>query len=50
MLNHRKTDEEIAKEVIQGKWGNGKERQKKLEQEGYDYKKIQKIVNELIKK
>jgi len=45
----RKTNEEIAKEVINGKWGNGSERKKRLEAEGYDYSAIQKIVNKLLK-
>ena len=40
----------IAKEVIVGKWGNGEERKKKLEKAGYDYKAVQKKVNELMKK
>ena len=39
----------IAKEVIQGKWGNGDERRKRLTQAGYDYNIIQKKVNELLK-
>ena len=39
----------IAKEVIQGKWGNGDERRKRLKQAGYDYNIIQKKVNELLK-
>lgn len=39
----------LAKEVIAGKWGNGSERQKKLEQAGYDYEKVQRLVNELVK-
>ena len=45
----KKSNEEIAKEVIAGKWGNGATRQKKLTNAGYDYKAIQKIVNKLIK-
>lgn len=44
----KKTNEELAKEVIEGKWGNGEERKKKLEAAGYDYKAVQKIVNELV--
>ena len=44
----KKTNEEIAKEVIRGLWGNGTERAKKLRQAGYDYKAIQKLVNKLI--
>lgn len=42
--------QEIAKEVIRGKWGNGAERKKRLEAAGYDYAEVQKIVNKLVKK
>lgn len=48
--NKKKSIDEIAKEVINGKWGNGEERKKKLKKAGYDYKKVQKRVNELLKK
>ena len=41
----KKSNEEIASEVIAGKWGNGAERQKRLTQAGYDYSAIQSIVN-----
>lgn len=44
-----KSIEEIAKEVIKGKWGNGAERRAKLTAAGYDYTAVQKIVNKLIK-
>lgn len=44
----KKTNEEIAKEVIAGKWGNGTERKNKLTAAGYDYSAIQKIVNKLL--
>lgn len=44
-----KSDEEIAKEVINGLWGNGRERTRLLKEAGYDPKKIQKIVNQMIK-
>lgn len=40
----------IAKEVIDGKWGNGEMRKKKLTEAGYDYATIQALVNELLKK
>ena len=43
----KKTNEQIAKEVIAGKWGNGATRKKKLTDAGYDYNAIQKIVNKL---
>lgn len=45
-----KTNEEIAKEVIAGKWGNGRERKERLTAAGYDYNKIQAIVNKLMEK
>ena len=44
-----KTVEELAKEVIAGKWGNGHERKERLTAAGYDYDKIQAKVNELMK-
>ena len=47
---HRKTVNQIAHEVIAGKWGNGTNRKKKLEAAGYDYDKVQKAVNKLLKK
>lgn len=45
----RKTNEEIAKEVIQGKWKNGEERKALLKDAGYDYSEVQKIVNKILK-
>lgn len=45
----KKSINEIAKEVINGKWGNGEERKKKLEKAGYNYKEVQKAVNKLFK-
>lgn len=39
----------IAKEVIDGNWGNNPERVKKLAQAGYDAVKVQEKVNKLIK-
>lgn len=41
----KKTNEEIAEEVIAGKWGNGEDRKKRLQDAGYDYNAIQDIVN-----
>ena len=40
---------EIAKEVINGLWGNGAERKEKLTAAGYDAKEVQSKVNELLK-
>ncbi|MBR6393043.1 MAG: hypothetical protein IKS12_07125 [Eubacterium sp.] len=39
----------IAKEVIDGKWGNGADRVKRLTAAGYDAKAVQKEVNRLLK-
>lgn len=39
----------IAKEVIDGKWGNGLVRKTKLKKAGYDAKAVQKEVNRLLK-
>lgn len=41
----KKTISQIAKEVINGEWGNGDTRKKKLEAAGYDYDEVQKEVN-----
>ena len=46
----KKTVDELAKEVIAGKWGNGDERKKRLTAAGYDYAAVQKKVNEILKK
>lgn len=45
-VENKKSNEEIATEVIQGLWGNGGERKDKLTKNGYNYNEIQKIVNE----
>lgn len=44
----KRSNEEIAHEVIKGKWGNGVERIERLKAAGYDYNAIQKIVNKLL--
>lgn len=41
----KKSISQIAKEVINGEWGNGDTRKKKLEAAGYDYDAVQKEVN-----
>lgn len=45
----KKSVTEIAKEVINGKWGNGNDRKNRLTKAGYDYNAVQKKVNELLK-
>ena len=44
----KKTADEIAREVIQGKWGNGADRKKRLEAAGYNYAEVQAKVNKLL--
>lgn len=45
----KKSVEEVAKEVIAGKWGNGANRKTALEKAGYNYKEVQSAVNKLLK-
>lgn len=39
---------EIAREVIDGKWGNGADRKRRLTEAGYNYAQIQSLVNKII--
>ena len=45
----KKTIDELAQEVIDGKWGDGEDRKTKLEKAGYDYDAVQDRVNEILK-
>lgn len=47
-VSEKKTIDQIAKEVIQGKWGNGADRKNRLTQAGYNYAEVSKRVNELL--
>lgn len=44
----KKSVEEVAKEVIAGKWGNGTDRMKALENAGYNYSEVQNKVNQIL--
>ena len=44
-----KSIDEVAREVIKGKYGNQPERQKRLEAEGYNYRQVQDRVNEMLR-
>lgn len=46
----KKTVDELADEVIAGKWDNGAERERLLTAAGYDYNAVQKRVNEILNK
>lgn len=45
----KKSIDQIAREVISGKWGTGGARQAKLAAAGYDYQTVQNRVNEILK-
>ena len=42
------TVDELAQEVLTGKWGNGGERKQRLEAAGHDYAAVQRRVNEIL--
>lgn len=44
----KKSVTEVAREVIAGKWGNGRDRIARLKRAGYDPQAVQKKVNELL--
>lgn len=44
-----KTINQLALEVIDGKWGSGNKRKKELVKAGYDYNAVQSRVNEIVK-
>lgn len=44
-----KSIDELAREVIKGKWGNGADRKKKLTDAGYNASEIQEAVNKILK-
>lgn len=49
-VQNKKSNEELAQEVIEGIWGNGEERKQKLTNAGYDYRAIQNLVNQKLSK
>lgn len=44
-----KTIDELAREVIDGKWGSGDDRKKRLTNAGYNYSEVQAKVNQILK-
>lgn len=48
VVEEKKSVEEVAREVINGKWGNGAQRKERLTAAGYDYNEVQKMVNRLL--
>lgn len=44
----RKNPDELAAEVLNGQWGNGADRYKRLTAAGYDYAVVQEKVNRLL--
>ncbi len=47
-IAQKKAVDELAREVIDSKWGNGNDRKIRLEAEGYDYNLVQAKVNEIL--
>lgn len=48
-IEFKKSIDEVAREVIKGKYGNYPVRKEKLEAEGYNYEEVQTRVNEILK-
>lgn len=46
-INKIKSDEQIIEEIMKGMWGNGEERKKRLQDNGYDYNIIQQKINKI---
>lgn len=46
----KKSNDELAREVLDGKWGNGADRKRRLTEAGYNYDAVQSIVNSLVDK
>lgn len=44
----KKSVDEVAQEVLDGKWGNGSERRQRLTAAGYNYTEVQAKVNQLL--
>ena len=44
----KKTIDELAREVINGKWGNGEDRKARLTNAGYNYQEVQNRVNQIL--
>ena len=44
----QKTIDELAREVINGKWGNGEDRKNRLTSAGYNYQEVQNRVNQIL--
>lgn len=44
----KKTNDQIAQEVLNGSWGNGEDRKKRLTDAGYNYDAVQAIVNHYV--
>ncbi|KRN88734.1 1,4-beta-N-acetylmuramidase [Ligilactobacillus ceti] len=45
-VSKTKSVDELADEVLEGKWGNGNDRYNRLTNAGYDYDRVQDKVNE----
>lgn len=48
-VSHKRATKTIANKVIRGEYGNGAERKRRLESEGYSYNEVQKLVNQILR-
>ena len=48
VTDHAEKLAQLTQEIMEGKWGNGDERKKKLEEAGYAYENLQNAVNETL--
>jgi hypothetical protein len=48
--DNRKSDDEIANEVLAGQWGTGDDRKSRLQDAGYNYDDVQRVVNQRVGK
>lgn len=48
VADHAEKLAELTQEIMQGKWGNGDERKRRLEEAGYAYENLQNAVNETL--
>ena len=44
----RKSEEEVACEVIRGEWGDGEERRSELTAAGYDCERITRLIDKIL--
>jgi hypothetical protein len=46
----KKSVQDVAREIVEGKWGNGVERKARIQRAGYNYNQVQDAVNAILKR